>query len=171
MQGKTVWQQGCSHPDNAAHFAAISQWWTGLHGKEVTWRQRLLPPSADVRELDWEPQRFDERFVIQSPTVRGITLYWQKPDAKDERNTTVHKLELDRLKQQLYIYPQSQTGLVLQVGLPQVIYQQIKLDNPQWTVTPSADRSVFVLRDESQQLEIEITLNATQLAQLKQQLG
>jgi hypothetical protein len=171
MQGKTVWQQGSNEPDNATHFATISQWWTELDGKEVTWRQRLIPPSGDVGELDWEPQRFDEIFVIRSPQVRGITLYWQKPDAKEERNTTVHKLELDHFKQQLYIYPQSQLGLVIRVGLPQVVYQQIKLENPQWTVTTSSDQSVLMLRDDAQKLEIQIMLSPNQVSALKQQLG
>jgi hypothetical protein len=171
MQIKTVWQQGSNDPDNATHFATISQWWTDLDGHEITWRQRLLPPSGDVADLNWEPQRFDEVFVMRSPQVRGITLYWQKPTATEERNTTVHKLELDHLKQQLYVYPQSQLGLVIQVGRPQVVYQQIKIENPQWAVTTSNDRRVLVLRDEAQKLEIHITLSPDQLSALKQQLG
>jgi hypothetical protein len=171
MQIRTVWQQGSNDPDNATHFATISQWWTELDGNEVTWRQRLLPPSGDVADLNWEPQRFDEVFVMRSPQVRGITLYWQKPTAPEERNTTVHKLELDHLKQQLYVYPQSQLGLVIQVGRPQVVYQQVKIENPQWSVTTSNDRRVLILRDEAQKLEIQITLSPDQLSALKQQLG
>ncbi|WAL62725.1 hypothetical protein [Thermocoleostomius sinensis] len=170
MQIKTVWQQGSADPDNATHFATISQWWTDLDGQEITWRQRLIPASGNVSDLNWEPQRFDEVFVIRSPQVRGITLYWQKPTATEERNTTVHKLELDHLKQQLYIYPQSQLGLVIQVGRPQVVYQQVKLENPQWMLTIAGDRRVLVVRDEAQKLEIEMPLSSEQLTALKHQL-
>lgn len=171
MQVKTVWQQGSSESDNANNFLAISQWWAGLHGKEITWRQRLIPASGNVADLDWEPQRFDETFLVSNPEMRGITLYWRKPDSKDERNTTPHKLELDRLQQQLYIYPQSQREVVIRVGLPQVVYQQVKLTQPQITVTTAGAQQVLIVRDEAQRLEIQVTLNAETLAQLKQQLG
>lgn len=171
MQAKTVWQQGSSNPENANNFAAISQWWADLNGKEITWRQRLIAPTGEVSDLNWEPQRFDEVFVVGSPQIRGITLYWHKLNAKDERNATPHKLELDRLQQWLYIYPQSQREVVIRVGLPQVVYQTVKLDNPQWTVTTAADRSSLILRDEAQRLEIQVSLSAENLTQLKQQLG
>lgn len=171
MQVKTVWQQDSSNPDNAKNFATISQWWMGLNGKEITWRQRLLPPSGNASELNWEPQRFDEVFLVSSPEVRGITLYWRKPDAKDERNTTPHKLELDHLQQQLYIYPQSQREVVIRVGLPQAVYQLIKIANPQWAMASSGDQRVLILRDESQKLEIQVSLHPDSLVQLKQQLG
>ena len=175
MQMRTIWQQGSTNPENASSFATISQWWAGLNGKEVTWRQRLIPPSGDINDLNWDPQRFDETFVIQSPEVRGITLYWHKPDtqpdAKSERNTTVHKLELDHLQQTLYIYPQSQRDLVIRVALPQVVYQQVKMQNPVWTVTTSGGQSVLTLRDESQRLEIQVALDQNNLNHLKQQLG
>ena len=92
MLVRTIWQQGSNDPESASNFARISQWWVGLNGKEVTWRQRLLPTSGQLKEIDWEPQRFDEVFLIGNPDVRGITLYWQKPNSKDERNATVHKL-------------------------------------------------------------------------------
>ncbi|GAB4381917.1 MAG: hypothetical protein Kow00121_41370 [Elainellaceae cyanobacterium] len=171
MQVKTVWQQGSPNPDNADNFAMIRQWWANLAGKEITWRQRLIPPSGDVSDQNWEPQRFDETFAIASPDIRGITLYWRKPGSADERNATPHKLELDHLKQQLYIYPQSQREVVIRVGLPQIVYQQVKLDNPQWAVSQSGDRSLLIARDESQKLEIQLSLSPENLAQLKQQLG
>lgn len=171
MQVKTVWQQGSTDPDNASNFAAIGQWWADLNGKEVTWRQRLIPPTGNVSDLNWEPQRFDEVFAIGLPQIRGITLYWRKLDAKDERNVTPHKLELDRLQQWLYVYPQSQQEVVIRVGLPQVVYQKVKIDNPQWTVTTAEGRSSLILRDEVQRLEIQVNLSSENLAQLKQQLG
>lgn len=171
MQVKTVWQQGSSNPDNANHFLAISQWWASLAGKEITWQQRLIPPSGNVADLNWDPQRFDEVFLISNAEVRGITLYWRKPDSKDDRNTTPHKLELDHLQQQLYIYPQSQREVVIRVGLPQVIYQQVKLSNPQIALGTSGDQQILTVRDEAQRLEIQIVLSPEALTQLKQQFS
>lgn len=171
MQMKVVWQQDSSNPTSANDFATISQWWSSLNGKEITWRQRLIPEIGTVAELDWEPQRFDETFQIVTPNVRGITLYWHKPDSKDERNTTPYKLELDQLQQQLFIYPQTQRGVVIRVALPQVVYQQVKIKQPQLAVTQSGGQSTLVVRDEAQRLEIQISLSPEKLAELKQQLG
>ncbi|WP_416676413.1 hypothetical protein [Egbenema bharatensis] len=167
MHVRTAWQQGSNHPENASNFARISQWWTELNGKEVTWRQRLLPPSGQVADLNWEPQRFDEVFLISQPSVRGITLYWHKPNSQDERNTTVHKLELDHLQQQLYIYPQAQQAIVIQVGLPQVTYQRVTLKQPKWSTQTLKGQQVLVLQDETQRLEIHVPLDAESLALLK----
>ena len=165
-----VWQFGSSNPENAGNFATISQWWAGLNGKEVHWRQRLLPPTGSASDLDWEPQRFDEAFVIAAPEIRGITLYYQKPGAQGDRNTTPQKLELDTLRQQLYVFPQSQKDLAIRVGLPQVTYQKVKLTNPQAAVEAIASGTILTLRDESQLLEVQVQLSPETLAQLKQQL-
>jgi hypothetical protein len=171
MQMKTGWQQGSNNSDNATNFASISQWWAGLNGKEITWRQRLIPASGNVDDLDWEPQRFDETFLATTPEIRGITLYWRKPDSKDERSTTPVKLELDNLRQHLYIFPQSQKEVVIRVGLPQVVYQQVKISNPQFALSKTENQSVLVVRDESQRLELQISLSSENLAQLRQQLN
>ena len=168
MQAKTVWAQDSSDPRNAENFAAISQWWTSLDGQEITWRQRLIPETGNIADQNWEPQRFDETFALASPAVRGITLYWHKPDSKEERNTTPHKLELDQLQQQLYIYPQSQRGVVIRVALPQVVYQQVKINQPQLTLLNTEGKSTLVIRDESQRLEIQVKLSPDQIAQLQQ---
>jgi hypothetical protein len=168
MLVKTVWQQGSNNPENASHFDTIRQWWMRLNGKEVTWRQRLLPPSGQVAEITWEPQRFDEVFLLRNPEVRGITLYWRKPNSEDERNATVHKLELDHLRQQLYIFPQSQRTVVIQIGLPQVVYQQVTLQQPKCWVQSSETSRTLVLRDEAQRLEIQVLLDAELLAHLRQ---
>ena len=116
MQPKIVWQQGSNNPENADNFANIRQWWASLNAKEITWRQRVIPDSGNVTELNWEPQRFDEIFLISNPEIRGITLYWQKPDSSQERSTTPHKLELDNLKQKIYIYPQSNFFLIIRIS-------------------------------------------------------
>ena len=168
MQPKIIWQLGSSNPDNANNLDTIRQWWGTLTGKEISWRQRIIPPSGDVSELDWEPQRFDELFVISSPQIRGITLYWRKPNSQDERSTTPHKLELDVRRQQFYIYPQSQKNLVIQVGFPEIVYQKIKLKNPEIEYSQAAENGIVTLRDIQQQLEIKVALNPEKIAQLKQ---
>lgn len=168
---KATWQQESTDPNNANHFAEISQWWTSLNGQEITWRQRLIPEAGLASELNWEPQRFDETFVVTQPQMRGITLYWQKPDAKDERNTTPYKLELDLLHQALYIYPQSQRGVVIRVAVPQVVYQQVKIMQPELAVLRSGEQMTLVLRDEAQLLEIQVSLSPEKLAELNQKLA
>ncbi|MBD2042299.1 hypothetical protein [Microcoleus sp. FACHB-672] len=168
MQPKIIWQMGSSNPDNTNNLDTIRQWWSTLAGKEISWRQRLIPPSGDVSELDWEPQRFDELFVVSSPQIRGITLYWRKPNSQDERSTTPHKLELDTRRQQFYIYPQSQKNLVIQVGFPEIVYQKIELKNPEIEYRQSDEKGIITLRDIQQQLEIKVALSPEKIAQLKQ---
>ncbi len=168
MQVKTIWQQGGTEANNAENFATISQWWGSLNGKTVTWRQRLIPETGNVQDLNWDPQRFDEEFAIATPAIRGITLYWKKPGTPDERNTTPQKLELNHLQQELYIYPQSQANLVIRVALPQVVYQTVKIAQPQLAIEKTGDRTVLIVRDELQRLEIQVNLSPEQLANLQQ---
>lgn len=168
MQRITVWQQGSTNPENPNNFAIIQQWFASLNGKEITWRQRLIPPTANVREIDWESQRFDELFLITNPEIRGITLYWRKPDSQQERSTTPHKLELDMLRQQLYIYPQSQKEVAIQVGLPQAIYHKFELKNPQIECNQKDEYRIFTLRDSDQLLEVKIALDSENIERLKQ---
>lgn len=171
MQLKTVWQQGTSNPNNADNFTTICQWWTRLANKKVTWQQRLMPQNSDVTTLDWEPQRFDEAFELKTPEIRGITVYWRKPDSPQERSTTPYKLELDSLSQYLYIYPQSQKELVIRVGIPEVVYQTIELKNPQLQMTAAGENYILSLRDTQQNLQVKVTLSPENLYQLKQQMS
>ncbi len=170
MQPKIIWQQNSDNPENGNNFATISKLWTSLNDRKIAWRQRLIPETGDVRELDWEPQRFDEVFKLESPQIRGITLYWRKPDSEKERSTTPYKLELDSDRLQLYIYPQSQKDLVIRVGIPEVVYQKIEITNPQWQGTSVGENHLLTLRDNQKQLEIKLTLSPENLAQLKEQL-
>ncbi len=170
MQGKLIWQQGSSKPENSDNFALISQWWRNLANKEVTFAQRLIPQTGEVDELNWEPQRFDEVFELKNPDVRGITLYWSKIDSPQERNTTPHQLVLDSRRQQLYIFPQSQRQLVIRVGTPQIVYETIEVKNPQMEYSPTGENHTLTLRDAEQKLEIKVILSSKLLQQLKQQL-
>ncbi len=170
MQTKIIWQQGSDNPENGNNLATIKQWWTSLHDQKIAWRQRLIPQAEDVSALDWEPQRFDEVFKIQMPQIRGITLYWRKPDTNQERSTTPRKLELHKHNEQLYIYPQSQKDLVIRVSSPDIIYQKIDITNPQWQGTNVGENYILILRDDRQKLEIKLTLTPSNLAQLKEHL-
>jgi len=164
-----VWQTGSSDPENTNHLATIREWWSGLSGKEVTWRPRqLVPATIAASELNWESQRFDERFVLTQPELRGITLYWKKPDTADERSTTPHKLELDQLRQQLYVFPQSQQELVIRIGLPEITYQKFDLNEPQWQYDSA--QQTLILKDDKQVMEVRLHLSAEGWSQLKQQL-
>ena len=170
MEQKTVWQQSSSNPENPHNLATIRQWWANLNGKEITWQQRIIPHSSEVNELDWEPQRFDEVFAINNPEIRGITLYWRKLDASQERNTTPNKLILDNIGQYLYIFPYSQKEVVIRVGFPSIPYQTISMKNPQYSYNQSGQNYTLILRDTTQQQEVKVTLSPENLKQLLREL-
>lgn len=170
MQGKIVWQQGSNKPENPNNFGLISQWWSSLANKDVTLAQRLIPQTGEVDQLNWEQQRFDEVFEIQNPEIRGITLYWRKPDSTQERNTTPYQLVLDFRHQHLYIFPQSQKQLVIRVALPQIKYETIEIVNPQMDYNLVGENYLLTLRDAEQRLEVKVTLSPDDCDRLKQQL-
>lgn len=165
-----VWQQNSSQSDNGDNLKAIAAWWSALAGQEVTWQQRLIPPSGNLDELDWQPQKFDEQLVLSTPQVRGITLYWRNNKATDERNITASKLHLNTAKQRLYVFPQSQSQVVISVSLPVTIYQKLDLLNPQIAATVKNGQGIILLRDETAKLEVKVTLNQAQINQLLAQL-
>jgi len=167
---KIIWQQGSGNPDNLQNLATIRQWWTNLNGQEITWKQRIIDPSSEVDQLDWEQKRFDEVFVIANAEIRGITLYWRKPDSPQERNTTPQKLILDSHQRYLYIFPQSQKELVIRVGFPSIPYQTISLTNPQYSYHAVGNNYILTLQDATQQLEVKVTLSPENLKQLLRQL-
>jgi hypothetical protein len=168
-----VWQQNSSQPDNGDNLAAIAAWWSALAGKEVAWQQRLIPPSGNLDELDWQPQKFDEQLVLSAPQIRGITLYWRNNSNNqglDERNITPSKLLLNITKQRLYVFPQSQSQVVISVSLPITIYQKLNLIDPQVAATLKNGQGIILLRDETAKLEVKVTLNQAQINQLLAQL-
>ncbi|WP_413164541.1 hypothetical protein ACL6C3_01210 [Capilliphycus salinus ALCB114379] len=167
MTSTITWQYGSSNPENATHLETIRQWWGDLEGQEITWQQRLIPENGDLSQINWESQKFDEVFLIVHPQLRGITLYWSKIGSEQERSITVSKLELDIPRQQLYIFSQSQTNIVIRVEFPKVKYQMIEMNNPEIAVGKSG---IILLRDYQQLLEIKVTLTPEKLEQLKQKL-
>ena len=163
---KVTWQQNSNNLDNADNLDEIVQWWNNLDGQEISWQQRLISDIDEVSEINWDVQKFDEKFLIKSTQLRGITIYWRKSNAKDERNITARKFELDLIKQKLYIYPQSQEQVVICVGPPQVVYQIIELNNPQIIGKAVGDNYLLLLRDTEQKLDVTINLNSQKLEEL-----
>ncbi|MFS8117392.1 MAG: hypothetical protein ACMG55_02715 [Microcoleus sp.] len=168
MQLQTVWESGSNNPENAENFDNIAEWWKNLNGKEISWVERLIPQIGGMSEIHWQPQRFDVTFVIVNPEIREDTLYWYKPDSPVQRNTTVQKLELDNLQQQLYIYPQLESEVVICIGFPEVKYQTLELNNPEFAL---GEDNILLLWEAEQELEIKISLSTENLAKLKELLA
>ena len=166
MQAKIVWQYGSSNPENGDNLQIIRQWWERFANQKVSWQQRLIPESGDLEAIDWEPQRFDEEFVLTSPSLRGITLYWRKPDSPEERNTTADRLELDTKRQKLYIFPQSQKQLVIRAGVPELKYDKVLLKNPDIVV----EKGAIAFRDNRQLVEVKVSLSEEGFEELKKKL-
>ena len=168
MQLKTVWQSGSNDPENAEKLDLISQWWRNLNGKEISWVERLIPQIGGLSEIHWQAQRFDETFVIVNPEIREDTLYWYIPDSPVQRNNTVHQLELDNLQQQLYLYPQLESELVIRIGIPEVKYQTLELNNPEIAL---GEDNILLLWESERELEIKISFSNENIAKLKELLA
>ncbi|PSB00790.1 hypothetical protein [Merismopedia glauca] len=171
MELKIVWQQSSNDPENVNNLAAIAQWWMSLNGKEVAWCQRLISPGQDLDTINWEPQKFDEKFLINNPQLRGITLYWMKPGVIVEKNTTPEKLVLNNLHQQLYIYPKSQPGVVYRVGFPEIKYQTLELQNPQVELKMMGDRYFLILTDQEQKVIVKSVISTADIEKLQEPLS
>lgn len=168
MQLKITWQFDSNSSENTANLEAIAQWWKNLNGKEIIWVERLIPQIGGMSEIHWEPQRFDETFTIVNPKFWDGTLYWSKPDSPVERNTAVHKLELDNLQQQLYVYPQLESELVIRIGIPRLKYQTLELKNPEIALL---EDKILLLWDGTQELEVKIALSSENIAKIKELLA
>ncbi len=166
MSNNLIWQQNSRDRNNGDNLEAIANWWSNLADKEINWQQRLIPSDNDLQKIDWQPQKFDEIFVLQTPQLRGITLFWRTEKIADERNITPSKLQLDLNQQQLYIFPQSQSQVAIKINVPELIYQKLNLVNPQIAATTKDDGGILLLRDAAQKLEIKVILGSEQLNQL-----
>jgi len=167
MQFLTVWEHDSKDPENDANLAVISQWWANLNGKQVNWLERMIPQIGGMSEIHWEIQRFDEIFIMVNPEIRETTLYWQKPDSPIEHNSIAQKIELNNLKQELYIYPRIEEEIVLRVSLHEFEYQTIQLNNVEITFQ---EQEVMMIRDVKQQMEVQINLTAENVNLLKEWL-
>ncbi len=172
MESTITWTLGSTDPDAEANLARISQWWSALAGQEIIWQQRPLTETTDRLEIDWSKQALDETFTIQTPTLRGITLYWYKPNSPDERNITVGYLQLNLFNQQLDILPSSGRNYQLRITLPKIVYQKVQITDPQFgSLTQPNGDIVLLFRDEKQRIEIQIDLNAANSVLLQQKLS
>lgn len=165
-----IWQQNSSEPNNRKNLEAIAKWWSNLEDREIAWQQRLIPASGDLQDIDWQPQKFDEKFILLTPQLKGITIFWRNSKVTDERNITPSKLQLNLTKQQLYVFPQSQSQVVISISLPETIYQKLSIRNPQIAATIKDGNRIILLRDETEKLEIKVTLDKERLNQLVQSL-
>lgn len=172
MESTITWTLGSTDPDAEANLARIAQWWVSLASQEIIWQQRPINENTDREAIDWSKQALDENFAIQTPTLRGITLYWYKPNSPEERNISVSYLKLDLFNQQLDVLPSSGRNYQLRITLPKIIYQKIQVADPQFgSLTQPNGDVVLLLRDENQRLEIQINLNAVNVALLQQKLA
>ncbi|MBD2187715.1 hypothetical protein [Pseudanabaena mucicola] len=170
MESTITWTLGSTDPDAEANLARIAQWWTSLAGQEIIWQQRPITDAPQT--TDWTKQAFDETFAIANPTLRGITLYWYKPDSPAERNISVGYFQLDLFNQQLDILPSSGKSYQLRITLPKIVYQKVQITDPQFgSITQPNGDAVLLFRDEKQRLEVQIDLSATNVDLLKQKLS
>ena len=170
MNNTLIWQQNSDDPSKIDNLQEIAKWWSNLDKKEIGWQQRLLPDSGNLQDINWQPQKFDEQFAIQTPQLRGITLFWRNQLNGEERNITPQKLQLNLTQQQLLVFPQSQAQVVIRIDLPGIVYQKLNLANPEVAATVQADGGIILLRDAAQKLEIKITLDSDKLKLLRDRL-
>ena len=93
-----------------------------------------------------------------------------RTNQSEERNITVSKLQLDLTRQRLYVFPQTQSQVVIRVSLPETQYQKLNLSNPQIAATIKNGQGIILLRDEAEQLEIKVTLDSDSLNKLRDRL-
>ncbi|PZU96328.1 MAG: hypothetical protein DCE90_09725 [Pseudanabaena sp.] len=172
MDSTITWSLGSTDPESEANLIRISQWWESLAGQEILWQQRPLTEATGSVAIDWSKQILDETFIIQSPSLRGITIYWIKPNSTEERNISVGYFQLNLFNQQLDILPSSGRSYQLRITLPKIVYQKIQLTNPQFgSVTQANGDSIILFRDEKQRLEVQVDLSAENISTLKQKLS
>ncbi len=172
MDSTITWTLGSTDPDAEANLARIAQWWTSLAGQEIIWQQRPLTENCDRNAIDWNKQALDETLALQTPSLRGITLYWYKPDSPNERNISVGYLQLNLFNQQLDILPSSGRSYQIRITLPKIVYQKIQVTDPQFgSITQPNGDAVLLFRDEKQRLEIQIDLSAVNVDLIKQKLS
>lgn len=170
MNNKITWQAKTENPDNLSNLQLITQWWANLDATPVKLAQRLIPDSGNLDEINWETQRFDEEFTLYSPQLRGITLYGKKQGEEKEFGYTPHKLELDTDFQQLDIYLQSQSHLIIRFTINTIQYPTISLSEVEIVSNPSGKNHVILLRNHEQKIDITFSLNPHQQLYLLSQL-
>jgi hypothetical protein len=170
MNQKITWQTKSENPDNLNNLQIINQWWTNLTEKPVKLAQRLIPDSGNFEDINWETQKFDEEFILTSPQLRGITLYGKKQGEEKEFGYTPHKIELDIDSQQLDIYLQSQSNLIIRFTTNIIQYPTLSLSEVEIVSNPSGKNHVILLRNHEQKIDVTFSLNPPQQLYLLSQL-
>ncbi|MBL1210562.1 hypothetical protein [Geminocystis sp. GBBB08] len=157
--------------DNVNNLQFISQWWSNLDKIKVKLAQRLIPETGNLNDIDWKLQRFDEEFILESPQIRGITVYGKKKDEEKEFGYTAKKIELDTNNQQLDIYLQSQSNTVIRFTIQTIQYQTISLKEVEIVSNADEKNHLILLRNNDAKLEVTFTLNPNQQLYLLTQLA
>lgn len=171
MDNLIIWQQQTDNPDNGLNFNTICQWWSNLANQEVNLAQRIIPDNGNLAEIDWQPQRFDEKFIITAPQVRGITLYGTRLNQEQEFNFTPSQLELNVDENELYIYLQSRNNVLIKIWQPTINYEVISLNNFKIASQQIGKNCVVLLTDKEQKIEVNFTLTPDQQLYLLSQLA
>lgn len=171
MNKTITWQTQSENPDNLTNLQLISQWWSNLGTKPVKLAQRLIPDSGNPDDINWETQKFDEEFTLDSPQLRGITLYGKKQGQEKEFGYTPHKIELDGDFQRLDIYLQSQSNLIIRFTTNIIQYPTLSLSEVEIVSNPSGKNHVILLRNHEQKMDVTFSLNPNQQLYLLSQLA
>lgn len=171
MSQKIVWDSNSNEVDNPTNLGLIKEWWENLNGQKILQAQRIIPPSGNPEEIDWDTkQRFDQEYLLTSPQLRGITVYGTPEGQAQEFGYTARRLELDLDNQSLSVYLQSRPDTVIRFSLITVKYEKFTLKKVEIEATKEGPDLVLLIRDKDKKIEIALTLNTEQQNYLLSQL-
>ncbi len=171
MSQKIVWDSNSNEVDNPTNLGLIKEWWENLNGQKILQAQRIIPPSGNPEEIDWDTkQRFDQEYILTSPQLRGITVYGTPEGQAQEFGYTARRLELDSDNQSLSVYLQSRPDTVIRFSLITVKYERFTLKDVEIEATKEGPDVLLLVRDRGKKIEIVFKLNAGQLHYLLSQL-
>lgn len=173
MSSKIIWQQNSENVDNynVTNLQFIGEWWSNLGQQKVKIAQRLIPETGNINDIDWKTQKFDEEFILESPQIRGITIYGKKQGNDKEFGYTPQKLELDIDNQELDIYLQSQSNTIIRFSVATIVYQTLPLGDVEIVSNSDSKNHLILVRNKERRVEITFTLNPNQQLYLLSQLA
>jgi hypothetical protein len=173
MSSKIIWQQNSENVDNynVTNLQFIGEWWSNLGQQKVKIAQRLIPDTGNINDIDWKTQKFDEEFILESPQIRGITIYGKKQGNDKEFGYTPRKLELDIDNQELDIYLQSQSNTLIRFSVATIVYQTLPLGDVEIVSNSDSKNHLILVRNKERRVEITFTLNPNQQLYLLSQLA
>lgn len=173
MTNKIIWQQNSENVDNynVTNLQFIGEWWSNLGQQKVKIAQRLIPETGNINDIDWKTQKFDEEFILESPQIRGITIYGKKQGNDKEFGYTPQKLELDINNQELDIYLQSQSNTLIRFSVANIVYQTLPLGDVEIVSNSDSKNHLILIRNKERRVEITFTLNPNQQLYLLSQLA